>query len=190
MAHSKRHGCASSPIASCVWKGRSRYPRIARQYVTVCLTANKVTRQCNCSPNYRRHIAPSRTTAEDDNSSSPGPATLLKSISHKISVRAAGVGLPALRGMAFKDEEPGSPMNTQRSRAKPFIWHSAVSPSDSWQAMRVPGHFVDHACGGSACVLGWWREHTMDCFCSRGSTGTAPVGGIAIVLGHIPIIRA
>lgn len=42
----------------------------------------------------------------------PGPATLLKSISHKISVRAAAVGL---RGMAFKDEEPGSPMDAQRS---------------------------------------------------------------------------
>lgn len=76
-----------------------------------CFTENKVTRQCNCSP----QLSPAYSALENGGRrmitvASPGPATLLKSISHKISVRAAGVGL---WGMAFKDEEPGSSMDTQ-----------------------------------------------------------------------------
>lgn len=62
IARKQRHSCAGLPIASCMCKRRSRYPQIARQDVTACLTANKVPRQCNCSP----QLSPAYSALEDD----------------------------------------------------------------------------------------------------------------------------
>lgn len=122
---------------------------------------------------------------------SPGPATLLKSISHKISVRAAEWDSGGWHSRMRNQDRPWKPSDREQDRSQrlqPSAHRTFMATNESvWS---LP--FVDYCLQRKHLDLGRWvlegGHHDLPSrFCWRGSTGTGPVGSSVLVLGHIPI---